>query len=166
MLLHHARRDARVDADGRLVLLADQDRSLWHVDEIEEGRALAAAAGDDDYGVQAAIAAQHVAPVTDWARIAELYGALEPSPVIELNRAVAVGFRDGPQAGLDALARVEGDARLADYYLRPATRADLYRRAGRGKEAAAAYREAIGLVRTAAERRFLERRMRELSGRS
>lgn len=105
--------------------------------------------------------------MTDWARVVAGYDALlqvQPSPVVALNRAVALGFRDGPQAGLDALAEVEDDGRLADYHLRPAARADLLRRAGRADEATAAYREALTLVRTAAEHRFLQRRLDELPG--
>ena len=141
MLLHHARRDARVDADGRLVLLADQDRSLWHMDEIEEGRALAATAAGDEYGVQAAIAAEHVAPVTDWARIAELYGALEPSPVIELNRAVAVAMAEGPERGLALMDAIEG---LDAYHLLHAARADLLRRLGPGRGRAGGLRARAG----------------------
>ena len=152
MLLHHARRDARVDAQGRLVLLADQNRSLWHMDEIDAGRALAATAADDEYGVQAAIAAEHVATVTDWARIAELYGALEPSPVIDLNRAVAVAMADGPERGLELMDTIEG---LDAYHLLHAARADLLRRLGRGGEARAAYERALALATNPVERSFL-----------
>jgi RNA polymerase sigma-70 factor, ECF subfamily len=158
MLLHHARRDARVDAEGRLVLLADQDRSLWHTDEIDEGRAFAATAADDEYGIQAAIAAEHVATVTDWARIAELYGALEPSPVIDLNRAVAVAMADGPERGLALMDTIEG---LDAYHLLHAARADLLRRLGRGDDARAAYARALKLAANPVEREFLERRLRE-----
>jgi RNA polymerase sigma-70 factor (ECF subfamily) len=158
MLLHHARRDARVDAEGRLVLLADQDRALWHMDEIDEGRAFAATAADDEYGVQAAIAAEHVATVTDWARIAELYGALEPSPVIDLNRAVAVAMADGPERGLALMDTIEG---LDAYHLLHAARADLLRRLGRGDDARAAYERALELAGNPVEREFLERRLRE-----
>jgi RNA polymerase sigma-70 factor (ECF subfamily) len=158
MLLHHARRDARVDAEGRLVLLADQDRSLWHMDEIDEGRAFAATAADDEYGIQAAIAAEHVATVTDWARIAELYGALEPSPVIDLNRAVAVAMADGPERGLALMDTIEG---LDAYHLLHAARADLLRRLGRGDDARAAYERALELAGNPVEREFLERRLRE-----
>jgi RNA polymerase sigma-70 factor (ECF subfamily) len=158
MLLHHARRDARVDAEGRLVLLADQDRSLWHMDEIDEGRAFAATAADDEYGVQAAIAAEHVATVTDWARIAELYGALEPSPVIDLNRAVAVAMAEGPERGLALMDTIEG---LDAYHLLHAARADLLRRLGRAGEARAAYERALELAGNPVEREFLERRLRE-----
>ena len=119
MLLHHARRDARVDADGKLVLLADQDRSLWHADEIEEGRALAARAARDQYGVQAAIAVEHVAPVTDWARIAALYEALDAEPG---DRAQPRGGgRDGggPGARAGADRRHRRARRLLPAALRP-----------------------------------------------
>jgi len=152
MLLHHARRDARVDADGRLVLLADQDRSLWHADEIEEGRALVATAAADQYGLQAAIAREHVAPVTDWARIAELYAALDPSPVIELNRAVAVAMAEGPEHGLAVIDGIEG---LDAYYLLHSARADLLRRLGRTEEAREAYGRALALATNPVERAFL-----------
>jgi RNA polymerase sigma-70 factor (ECF subfamily) len=152
MLLHHARRDARVDAGGRLVLLADQDRSLWRHDEIEEGRALAAAAAPDQYGVQAAIAVEHVAPVTDWRRIAELYARLGPSPVIELNRAVAVALSDGPAHGLALIDAIDG---LDGYHLLHSARADLLRRLGRREEARAAYERALALATNPVERAFL-----------
>ncbi len=152
MLLHHARRDARVDAGGRLVLLSDQDRALWHGAEIEEGRALAAAAGEDQYGVQARIAVEHVAPVTDWRRVAELYGALEPSPVIALNRAVAVALADGPEHGLALIDAIDG---LEDYYLLHSARADLLRRLGRGEDSRAAYERALALATNPVERAFL-----------
>jgi RNA polymerase sigma-70 factor (ECF subfamily) len=165
MLLHHSRRDARVDAEGELVLLADQDRSLWHADEIGEGARLAPSAGGGPYALQAAIAAEHVADVTDWSRVATLYaqlGRLDPSPVIELNRAVAVSIADGPEAGLAVIAELD-DGRLDDYHLLHATRADLLRRLGRLDEAAGAYRRAAELTGNPAERAFLERRLRELS---
>jgi RNA polymerase sigma-70 factor, ECF subfamily len=152
MLLHHARRDARVGADGRLVRLADQDRSLWHADEIEEGRALAAGAALDQYGVQAAIALEHVAPVTDWARIAGLYAALEPSPVIELNRAVAIAMAEGPERGLALIDAIDG---LDGYHLLHAARADLLRRLGRDEEARAAYERALALATNPVEQAFL-----------
>jgi RNA polymerase sigma-70 factor (ECF subfamily) len=158
MLLHHARRDARVDADGRLVLLADQDRGLWHADEIAEGRALVGRAARDQYGVQAAIALEHVSPVTDWARIADLYGALDPTPVVELNRAVAVAMAEGPERGLALMDTIEG---LDAYHLLHSARADLLRRLGRGDESRAAYERALELAGNPVERDFLERRLRE-----
>ncbi len=162
MLLHHARRDARVDDAGRLVLLEDQDRALWHAGEIEEGLALAASAPADRYGLQASIAAEHVAPRTDWSRVAELYGrlaALEPSPVVELNRAVAVAMAEGPERGLERLGQIDG---LDGYHLLHAARADLLRRLGRGSEARAAYERALELAANPVERDFLRRRLAEL----
>ena len=165
MLLHHSRRDARVDAEGVLVLLEDQDRSLWHRDEIDEGLALVAAlrrAGP--YALQAGIAAEHVAAETDWARVADLYGRLlelQPSPVVELNRAVAVAMSDGPEAGLELIAELEG-GRLEGYHLLHAARADLLRRTGRADEARAAYLRARELTQNAAEHAFLDRRLAEL----
>jgi RNA polymerase sigma-70 factor, ECF subfamily len=167
MLLHHSRRDARVDERGELVLLADQDRSRWHAGEIAEGTRLAAAAGaDGPFGIQAAIAAEHVADATDWSRVAALYGrltAFERSPVVELNRAVAVAMADGPRAGLELLEPLEG-GRLESYHLLHATRADFLRRLGRDEEAASAYRRARELAANPTERAFLERRLAELSG--
>jgi RNA polymerase sigma-70 factor (ECF subfamily) len=167
MLLHHSRRDARLDEHGELVLLEDQDRSLWHAAEIREGVRLAASAAGSGgpYALQAAVAAEHVADVTDWSRVATLYahlGRLDPSPVIELNRAVAVSLADGPEAGLAVIAELD-DRRLEDYHLLHATRADMLRRLGRFDEAAGAYRRAAELTHNAAERAFLERRLRELS---
>jgi len=167
MLLHHSRRDARVDDRGRLVLLDEQDRSLWHTEEIEEGTRLAAAARlDGPYAIQAAIAAEHAAEVTDWGRVAGLYGrlaAIEPSPVVELNRAVAVSMVAGPEAGLVLVDRLLR-GRLEDYHLLHATRADMLRRLGRDDQAAAAYRRARELAANPAERAFLDRRLAELSG--
>jgi RNA polymerase sigma-70 factor (ECF subfamily) len=166
MVLHHSRRDARLDAAGELVLLADQDRARWHAAEIEEGVRVAAAAGlDGPFAIQAGIAAEHAAAVTDWTRIAALYArlaAVEPSPVIELNRAVAVSMAAGPAAGLELADRLRGGP-LDDYHLLHATRADLLRRLGRTEEAARAYERARELTANPAERALLERRLRELS---
>jgi RNA polymerase sigma-70 factor (ECF subfamily) len=166
MLLHHSRRDARVDERGELVLLADQDRSLWYAGEIGEGLRQARAAGErGPYAVQAAIAAEHVSGVTDWQRVARLYARLaelQPSPVVDLNRAVAVAMAEGPAAGL-ALVDALADARLDDYHLLHATRADFLRRLDRTEEAAAAYRRALELAANPAERALLERRLAELS---
>ena len=170
MLLHDSRRDTRTDETGAVVLLEDQDRSRWDRAKIAEGVALVADAlrtGEPGgYAVQAAIAALHAgapsARATDWTQIAALYGALarlHPSPVVELNRAVAVAMAEGPEHGLALLDAV----RLPGYYLLPAARADLLRRLGRRGEAAAAYREALGLVTNDAERRFLERRLTEVT---
>jgi RNA polymerase sigma-70 factor (ECF subfamily) len=167
MLLHHSRRDARVDAQGELVLLEDQDRSLWRRGELDEGLALAASAGEATlYAIQAAIAAEHAraakADATDWRRIAHLYDRLEeaaPSPVVTLNRAVAVAMAQGPDAGLRILDEVARRGELDDYRLLHSARADLLRRLGRADEAAAAYARALELATNPVERRFLERRL-------
>jgi RNA polymerase sigma-70 factor (ECF subfamily) len=173
MLLPAARRRARTSAAGELVLLDEQDRSLWDRAAIEEGLALAATAlrapEPGAYALQAAIAAEHAraarASDTDWRRIAELYAALlraRPSPVVELNRAVAVALADGPAAGLALVDELAARGELAGYHLLPATRADLLRRLGRRAEAAACYRLALDQVGTGPERRFLERRLAEM----
>jgi RNA polymerase sigma-70 factor (ECF subfamily) len=169
MRLHDARRAARVDAEGRLVLLADQDRTAWDAQAIAEGRALIGRAcalrGDGPYLLQAMIAAEHATPEgTDWARVAALYArlvAIDPSPVVALNRAVAVAMADGPEAGLalvDELAEP-----LDGYHLLHSTRADLLRRLARRDEAAAAYARALELAGNPVEREFLEGRLRETS---
>ena len=175
MLLHDARRSARLDAHGDLVTLEDQDRSLWHAAEIGEGVATLKAAlrrrRPGPYQVQAAIAACHATAAspdrTDWAQIAALYEQLLeflPTPVVELNRAVAVGMAFGPADGLALVEELEVSGQLAGYHLLPATRADFLRRLGRGPEAAAAYAEALELVSTDAERRYLSRRLAEVNG--
>jgi RNA polymerase sigma-70 factor (ECF subfamily) len=178
LLLQHSRRAARTDVVGELVSMEEQDRNRWDRTMVAAGLASLATARatrrrPGPYRLQAEIAAVHAtapnAATTDWARVVSGYDALlevQPSPVAAFNRAVALGFRDGPEAGLDALADVEGAAGLAGYHLLPAARADLLRRAGRTGEAAIAYREALRLVRTAPERRFLERRVREVLARS
>jgi RNA polymerase sigma-70 factor (ECF subfamily) len=174
MLLHDARRATRVDEAGDLVLLERQDRARWDADAIAEGTAVLDAAlrrqQPGPYQVQAAIAACHaIAPRaadTDWTEIAALYGQLarmNPSPVVELNRAVAVAMADGPQAGLVVVERLEASGALRGYYLLPATRADLLRRLGRNPEAASAYRDALAYDVTEAERRYLESRLAEVS---
>ncbi len=174
MLLHDARRSARLDAAGNLVTLEDQDRSLWDQASIGEGVAVLGGAlrrGQPGmYQVQAAIAACHAtaatAADTDWAQIAGLYEQLArllPTPVVELNHAVAVGMAQGPAAGLALVAELEASGQLAGYHLLPATRADLLRRLGRLPEAAVAYREALELASTDTERRFLSRRLAETS---
>jgi RNA polymerase sigma-70 factor (ECF subfamily) len=168
MLLHNARRDTR-SAGGVLVTLEEQDRSRWHLDEITEGTDLLDAAlsrrQPGPYQVQAAIAACHAtAPTaadTDWPQIAALYGQLKQTPVVALNRIVAIGMADGPAVGLKLLATVEG---LDGYYLLPATRADFLRRLGRQAEAADAYRDAVELAKTEAERTYLQRRLEQVSG--
>jgi RNA polymerase sigma-70 factor, ECF subfamily len=171
MRLHDARRDARVDPQGRLVLLEDQDRSRWDAGAIEEGLGLVARAralgGDGPYVVQAAIAAEHAraaaAADTDWARIVGLYdelSAVAPGPVVALNRAVAVAMAAGPAAGLaliDDLAEP-----LAGYHLWHSARADLLRRLGRREEAGESYARALGLAGNPVEREFLAARLREV----
>jgi len=179
MLLHHARRDARVDEAGDLVTLERQDRSRWDRAEITDGvrvlrRSLslaAASGGSGPYGIQAAIVACHAtapaAGATDWAEVARLYALLarvQPSPVVELNRAVAVAMADGPAAGLELVRALDDGGALAGYHLLPATRADLLRRLDRRAEAAAAYREAIALAPAGAQRRYLAARLAELTG--
>ena len=174
MVMHDARRAARLDPAGDLVTLEDQDRSRWDSAEIGEGvSVLEAALGQRQpgpYQIQAAIAACHVtaarAADTDWAQIARLYEQLArflPTPVVALNHAVAVGMAEGPQPGLDLVTALETGGRLAGYYLLPATKADMYRRLGRADDAAACYREALALAGTDAERRFLSRRLAETS---
>ncbi len=165
MLLHDARRPARFH-DDELVLLADQDRSLWNAAQIEQGRASLARAltlgGRDLYVVQAAIASEHAGEPRDWERIADLYGELAlitGSPVVELNRAVAVAEARGPEAGRAIVERL--DQELDDYRYLHATRADLLRRLGRAVEARASYARALALAPSGAERRFLERRLAE-----
>jgi RNA polymerase sigma-70 factor, ECF subfamily len=175
MLLHDARRPARLDASGDLVTLEDQDRSLWDAAEISAGVSVLEAAlrrgRPGPYQVQAAIAACHAtAPTadrTDWPQIAALYGRLAeflPTPVVELNHAVAVGMARGPAAGLPLVEALEASGKLAGYHLLPATRADFLRRLGRLPEASAAYAEALELASTDAERRYLSRRLAETSG--
>jgi len=172
MLLHDARRLARLDAAGDLVTLEDQDRSRWDAASISEGvEVLESSLGQGrpgPYQVQAAIAACHAtaatAESTDWAQIALLYGRLAeflPSPVVQLNRAVAVGMASGPAAGLELVEELEASGKLAGYHLLPATRADFLRRLGRLPEAAVAYAAALELASTDAERRYLTRRLEE-----
>ena len=173
MLLHDSRRAARTSPSGELILLNDQDRLLWNRDQIAEGLALVeralAALQVGPYTIQAAIAAVHAnafnAAATDWARIVVLYDLLaraEPSPVVELNRAVAVAMRDGPSAGLALIDAILGRGDLSDYHLAHAARADLCRRLGRIAEARASYERALSLTEQEPERRFLERRLAEL----
>jgi len=173
MLLHDARREARTTPDGELVLLEEQDRTRWNRAQIDEGLALAAAALSvppvGPYALQAAIAAEHArAPrteATDWHAIARHYEALaqlRPTPVVELNHAVAVAMADGPAAGLELVADLERRGDLEDYYLLWASEADLLRRLGRFVEAARCYRRALERVGTGPERRFLERRLAEV----
>ena len=175
MLLHDSRRDARVGTDGALVPLEEQDRSRWDRTKIFEGldaldRAIAMRRRGP-YQLQAAIAALHAKAATpsstDWRQIVALYVALHemmPTAIVELNTAAAVAMVSGPEEGLAWLARVEAGGELGDYYLLPAARADLLRRAGRGGEAETHYRRALELARNPAERLYLERRRREVAG--
>ncbi|MHA6494110.1 RNA polymerase sigma factor [Pseudomonas borbori] len=174
MLLHESRRPARTSASGAPVLLDQQDRSLWSAELIAEGDSLVMQALRSrrfgPYALQAAIAAVHAeapsADATDWAQIVGLYDALlqaTPSPVIELNRAVAVAMRDGPDAGLALIEALLARGELADYHLAHAARADLHRRLGQREAARQAYRRALALAQQGADRQFLERRLLELS---
>jgi RNA polymerase sigma-70 factor, ECF subfamily len=171
MLLHHARRDARVDDVGDLVPLEEQDRRTWDAGMLSEAAALLDRPHRvrGGYRVQAELAAGHAlaedVALTDWPHIVELYDELATfgeSPVVALNRAIAVGFADGIPAGLAALDRLVAHGALGEYHLLPAARADLLRRAGGHAEAVDAYREALRLAPTEADGRFLRRRLREL----
>jgi RNA polymerase sigma-70 factor (ECF subfamily) len=177
MLLHDARRETRVSAEGALVPLEEQDRSRWDRAKIAEGVTVL----DDaitlwqrgPYQVQAAIAALHakakVASATDWPQIVALYGALHemvPTPIVALNAAAAVAMVSGPEHGLAWIERAEDSGELGDYHLLPAARADLLRRAGRCREAQTHYRRALDLAQNPAERLYLERRLREVAAAS
>jgi RNA polymerase sigma-70 factor, ECF subfamily len=173
MLLTDSRRAARSSPSGELILLGDQDRSLWNREQIAEGSALVertlSSGRLGPYTFQAAIAAVHAgasdAAATDWARIVALYDALarvEPSPVVELNRAVAVAMRDGPEAGLTLIDALLAEGELAEYHLAHSARADFLRRLGRTPDACDAYKRALSLAQQEPERRFLERRLRSL----
>jgi len=175
MLLHESRRAARTSPSGELILLGDQDRSRWARDQIAEGSALVERALGmrrlGPYALQAAIAAVHAEAsseaTTDWAQIVALYDILvraDPAPVVELNRAAAVAMRDGPLAGLTLIDAILARGHLADYLHAHSARADLCRRLGRVEEARASYQRALDLTRQEPERRFLERRLRELAG--
>ncbi len=172
-LLQESRRAARASPAGDLVLLEDQDRSLWNRDQIAEGLALVERALSSrrfgPYTLQAAIAAVHAeapnAAATDWAQIVGLYDVLvrvNPSPVVELNRAVAVAMRDGPKEGLGLIDAILARGDLADYHLAHSARADLCRRLGRTAEARASYERALALTQQEPERRFLKRRLDDL----
>jgi RNA polymerase sigma-70 factor (ECF subfamily) len=173
MLLHESRRTARTSSSGDLVLLENQDRSLWQREHIAEGRALVARALATNrlgpYTLQAAIAVVHAeapkAAATDWGRIVGFYdllARLEPSPVVELNRAVAVAMRDGPAAGLALIDEILERGDLDDYHLAHSARADLCRRLGRNTDARASYKRALALATQTPERRFLEGRLCDL----
>lgn len=174
MLLQESRREARTSPNGDLILLENQDRSRWNQRQIAEGRTLVERAvltgRVGPYTLQAAIAAVHAeartAADTNWAQIVSFYDMLlrlVPSPVVELNRAVAVAMRDGPKAGIELIDGILARGELTDYHLAHAARADLCRRLGRTEEARAAYQRALALVQQEPERRFLERRLAELS---
>jgi RNA polymerase sigma-70 factor (ECF subfamily) len=173
MLLHESRRAARTSPTGEIILLEDQDRSLWNRAQIEEGKSLVeqalASRAFGSFTIQAAIVAVHAdarsAAETDWDQIVRLYDLLlrmTPSPVIELNRAVALAMRDGPPAGLAVIDELLGSGQLAEYHLAYAARADLCRRMGAADEALQAYRQALELARQEPERRFLQGRIAEL----
>jgi RNA polymerase sigma-70 factor (ECF subfamily) len=173
MLLHDSRRDARLDDAGDLILLEDQDRTRWNQQQISEAIPLVAEAlqgGAGRFAIQAAIAAVHCqaprAEDTDWQQIASLYGLLErvqPSPVVSLNRAVAIAMSEGPAPALALIEKLAADGTLEQYHLLHAARADMLRRVGSNEEAAKSYSRALELVTNDSERRFLERRLREMS---
>lgn len=173
MLLHDSRRAARVDQDGNLITLEDQNRTLWNQTQIAEALPLVAESmrrAPGPFALQAAIAAEHCranrAEDTDWQAIVRLYGLLfgiQPSPIVSLNRAVAIAMVEGPERGLSLIDSLASDGALDNYHLLPAARADLYRRLGAKAEAAENYRRALNLVTNESERRFLERRLNELS---
>ncbi len=173
MLLHESRRASRTSPDGELVLLTDQDRSLWDRAQIADAVKLVEAAlatkRFGPYAIQAAIAAVHAeapsAEATDWAEIVALYDVLlgfGANPVVELNRAVAIAMKDGAAKGLEAVDGILERGDLAEYHLAHAARGDMHRRLGHAREAADAYRKALDLTRQASERRFLEKRLAEL----
>jgi RNA polymerase sigma-70 factor (ECF subfamily) len=173
MLLHDARREARVDEAGDIVVLEEQNRSRWNHAQIDEAMPLVAEAlrGEPSpYALQAALAAEHCkaarAEDTDWREILRLYNLLEsvqPSPVVSLNRAVAAAMARGPQAGLEIIDGLEARTELNNFHLLHAARADLLRRLGSREEAAKSYRRALALVTNDSERRYLERRLGEVS---
>jgi RNA polymerase sigma-70 factor (ECF subfamily) len=172
MLLHDSRRNARLDENGNLATLEEQDRLLWDHKQIDEAlplvdEALRVALGP--FALQAAIAAVHcralVPEETDWPEIVRLYGLLElvqPSPIVSLNRAVAIAMVDGPQRGLSLVNELAESGELKDYHLLHAARADLLRRVGDNEEAAKSYEQALTLVTNESERRFLEKRLKEV----
>jgi RNA polymerase sigma-70 factor (ECF subfamily) len=172
MLLHDSRRGARLDDAGDLVVLEEQDRSRWDHRKIAEALPLVEEAlrgGPGPFALQAAIAALHCQAArpedTDWAQIVRLYDLLDrqqPSPIVSLNRAVAVAMAEGPREGLALIDALAAGGELEGYHLLHAARADLLRRIGSSQEAAKSYRRALALVSNESERRFLERRLREL----
>jgi RNA polymerase sigma-70 factor (ECF subfamily) len=172
MLLHDSRREARLDEDDNLVVLEEQDRTLWNRPQIDEALALieeALRGEPGPFALEAAIAAEHCkatrAEDTNWAQIVTLYDLLEqlmPSPIVSLNRAVAIAMARGPQPALELIDELAASGELDDYHLLHAARADMLRRLGANEEAAASYKTALALVSNDSERRFLERRLREL----
>ena len=173
MLLQESRRAARTSPFGQLILLEDQDRSLWNREQIAEGVALVETALNSrrfgSYTLQAAIAAVHAQAqspaATDWRQIVALYDQLariQPSPVVQLNRAVAIAMRDGPEAGLAHIDAVLEHGELANYYLAHSARADMFRRLGRTAEAKSSYERALALTQQEPERQFLQDRIRQL----
>jgi RNA polymerase sigma-70 factor, ECF subfamily len=173
MLIHESRRAARTSPTGELILLENQDRSLWNREQIEEGVVLLEKALKSRrfgaYTLKAAIAAIHAqadsVAVTDWRQIVALYdqlGRIQPSPVVQLNRAVAIAMCDGPEAGLAQIDAVLEHGELANYYLAHSARADMYRRLGRTAEARSAYEKALALTQQEPERQFLQERIRQL----
>jgi RNA polymerase sigma-70 factor (ECF subfamily) len=173
MLLQESRHAARTSPAGELILLKNQDRSLWNREQIAEGVALLEKAVKSrrfgSYTLQAAIAAVHAeaesVAATDWRQIVALYDQLvgiQPSPVVRLNRAVAIAMRDGPEAGLTQIDAVLEDGELANYYLAHSARADMYRRLGRTAEARSSYEKALALTQQEPERQFLQERIRQL----
>ena len=173
MLIHESRHAARTSPTGELILLENQDRSLWNREQIAEGVALLVKSLTSrrfgSYTLQAAIAAVHAqaesVAATDWRQIVALYDQLvriQPSPVVELNRAVAIAMRDGPEAGLTHIDAVLEQGELADYYLAHSARADMYRRLGRTAEARASYERALALTQQEPERQFLQERIRQM----
>jgi RNA polymerase sigma-70 factor (ECF subfamily) len=177
MLLQESRRAARTSPTGELILLENQDRSLWNREQIAEGVALVeqslgyrgTSRRFGSYTLQAAIAAVHAeaesVAATDWRQIVALYDQLlqvQPSPVVELNRAVAIAMRDGPEAGLAHIDAVLEGGELANYYLAHSARADMYRRLGRTAEARSSYEKALALTQQEPERQFLQERIRQL----
>jgi RNA polymerase sigma-70 factor (ECF subfamily) len=176
MLLHDSRREARLDEDGNLVVLEEQDRTLWKRPQINEALSLVneALAGEPGpFALEAAIAAEHCkaarAEDTNWSQIVKLYDLLAqlmPSPIVSLNRAVGVAMAQGPQPALELIDELAASGELDDYHLLHAARADMLRRLGENDEAAESYKTALGLVTNDSERRFLERRLREVQSSS
>jgi RNA polymerase sigma-70 factor (ECF subfamily) len=173
MLLHDSRREARLDDEGDLVVLEDQDRRRWNRPQIDEALSLVnvvISGTPGPYALEAAISAEHCkaahADDTNWRRIVRLYDLLQdslPSPIIALNRAVAVGMADGPRSAITLIDQLSASGELEGYHLLPAARADMLRRLGSNREAAESYELALGLVSNDSERRFLERRLREVT---